>query len=318
MTSAPSETMEAKAFPSIWSRKLHGAAIAAALDFVCAHEWTVTGYVAVMGLNPYGAPKTIRSLAVVVQDGSDALKATEALRDYIIRSSSTSSAPSSKSPIYIDTRCAETLGMLIIKAGDAQLVTLTALPLHPNDCMWKVPVIHDARTWLVVQYAPACLRAHLFYTCAYSLVRSLDGFIAERCLWGMHDGLITQPPVVPPSGRIAVDPTTDSTPSDGHSDAIGPKLDTDDVLLSMLWSLASEWAGALVHIDTLDDLSLPSFLVLEDVIETHREALALHYEDGLDPLRAFCSTQNPAAFLALVFLGKPWPFLASTSGQAAY
>lgn len=289
---------------SIWSRKVHGAAIACALDFVCAHEWTVTGYASVMSLNPYGAPKTIRSLAVVVQDGSDPMKAAQALCDYLSQnytsglSAGSAAAASAKTPIHVDARCVDTLGMFIIKAGDAQLVTLTALSLTPMDVLWKALIRHDARTWLAVQYTPACLRAHLFYTCAFALVRSLDGFIAERCLWGMNDGLVTRPPPLPlrPSAAAPAAP---------------------DEFLSEVWALATEWADALVGIHTVEDLSLPSFLVLEDLVEVHREALCLHYEEGMDPLRAFCTTHNPAAFLALVFLGKPRPFLEHSRHDSA-
>lgn len=180
------------------------------------------------------------------------------------------------------------------------------------DVLWKALIRHDARTWLAVQYTPACLRAHLFYTCAFALVRSLDGFIAERCLWGMNDGLVTRPPPLPlrPYGLdVAAGTLKYATPAAASA--------APDEFLSEVWALATEWADALVGIHTVEDLSLPSFLVLEDLVEVHREALCLHYEEGMDPLRAFCTTHNPAAFLALVFLGKPRPFLEHTRHDSA-
>ena len=295
--------------PFVWSKRLHTAAVRCALDFVRDHAWIVTGYASVMSLNPHGGPKMVRSLATVVYDAAaDIHQAGRALLTHIADTLVTVSnvAAAGRAPLRLDARCLETLGMLIVKVGEDQIATLSVCPLQPTDVLWPAPIEHDGQSWTVLQYTPALLRSHLVAANAFSLVWYLDGFIAERCLWGWNDGLVTSTGFAPTHAPLSDDreddddEDNDDDEDDDHNDFVNGKF---------LWKLAGKWAEALLTLPTLEHLQLPFYLNLSDLQKAHHEAADLHYNEGLEPLQAFCATQRPASFLTLVFLGSPDAFL---------
>ena len=365
MAQAQLQTAPAATF--VWSRRLNVAAITCVLEFARAHELTVTGYASVMSLNPFGPPDTIRSVALVSHDGRDLRGEALHLRAFIVDNivAMAGQASANRAPFRIDERGFDATSLLSIKVGDDQLVTLTGKALGPLDALWRAPIHHDGKVWSLVQYTPACLRSQLLFNGAFTLVQYLDGFIAERCLWGITDGLVSKPPWVAsmeyeahsgemPYAHNEKDTNTNEDGDDGDGDGDGDEGNEDNHLYGTgghnarsddddgdddgrhklyteshvpkapkrmeeltvsqtvdfadeAWSVAVRWADRLLDEPSVDFILpyLPVFVPAKDLVQTHAHARRLHLRDGVEPIRAFFSTDAPCVFLALVFLGEP-------------
>ena len=239
--------------PFVWTRRLNVAAITCALQFTVDNSLTVTGYASVMALNPFGPPKTIRSLAIVSHGSVGLVQLAERLRDYIDANIAVTScqATPNKVPFRIDTRFLETMCMLALKVGDDQVVTLSAHPLRSNDALWLAPLCHNEQSWTVYQYVPAALRAHLLFRGAFSLVQCLDGFIAERCLWNILDGLVVGPPW-----------DIEENVTGQHGDGFGDVQDTDTEKHKDMY------ADASVDVDADADADAATAALNENVVSS--------------------------------------------------